>query len=178
MTQKNDYISDNLITIRDRLRESASAMRETPVRAPAASPAPAPEAAVSRRQEEGERAKLDLSGRLAHDLAEIEGDLEKLSKRSEALQQLQKNLVSLQEKLQAATPAALQNGFAAETDRLRMEYFRLRGTFDAWLRKTEDPVRGGTFQPAGDSLADAWIIAGAIVLGAAMVAGVTAAIFH
>ena len=86
---RQDYVTENLVNIRDRLRENTAAkgfqvaqdaaIRETTaaeqlaVPEPAAVPAPASATSFrQKRQEEGDRMRRDLELRLAHDLAELE----------------------------------------------------------------------------------------------------------
>ena len=86
---RKDYVTDNLVNIRDRLRENTAARGfqvdqesaipaerpenpppvQTPVSMPVQTPAPS---FRQKRQEEGDRMRRDLELRLAHDLAELE----------------------------------------------------------------------------------------------------------
>lgn len=192
MSQK-DYISNNLITMRDRLRESTAAIREaaeqkkmtnlpsdTPRQdLPPADPAAAAvESAADRRMAEGFRAKQDLAGRLARDLARVNGLLARQEQQVRELAKIRESLQTLEKTLDQVTPAGSAGLFAAETDRLRLEYFRLCGTLEALTFSGES----GRNKPAESrqedtALKGAWIIGGAILAGAAVIAGITAGIF-
>ena len=82
-------------------------------------------------------------------------------------------------KLEQITPTGSAGLFAAEIDRLRLEYFRVCGTLDTFISGVEQADRsGGTAFPREDmTIRSAWIIGGAVLAGAAIIAGITAAIF-
>lgn len=192
MSQK-DYISDNLITMRDRLRESTAAIRETAEQNK--NELPSEEGSRSagsvitqlttdtpsdRRTQEGLRAKSDLAGRLARDLAKIHGMIAEQDRRSRELQKIREALQTLDKTLEQVTPANNDRLFAAETDRLRLEYFRLCGALDALTSGNAGNTTSGVrdeFKKENTTLQGAWIIGGAILAGAAIIAGITAMIF-
>ena len=187
---KDDYISDNLITMRDRLRESTAALREAaeekrnlppperePVRAPEPPPSPMPsDSAASRRQADGMRAKQDLSARLARDRARLEKLLEQTEARRGELRAAQDALDALDRDLSRLSPLDPSGRFAADTDRLRLEYFRLLGTLDALASAPAAADRG---EPAGERqrqdaplLAAAWIVGLTVLAAGGVVAAV------
>lgn len=189
---KNDYISDNLITMRDRLRESTAAIREAAeqkkntVAGDAHQPEVREEAPpqntaslVDRRVTEGLQAKLDLAGRLAKDLAKISVILAGEERKIGELQKLEASLQTLSQTLEQTTPENFAGRFAAETDRLRLEYFRLCGALEALTASPGSTAGKKTEEHTGQNtdLRGAWIIGGAILIGAAVIAGITAAIF-
>ena len=192
MSQK-DYISNNLITMRDRLRESTAAIREAaeqkkmstlaadaPVQMPSASATAAAgtENAADRRMAEGFRAKQDLAGRLARDLARVNGLLARQEQQVRELAAIRESLQNLEKTLDQVTPAGSAGLFAAETDRLRLEYFRLCGTLEALNVSGEaGSSKSAEIRQEDTTLKGAWIIAGTILAGAAVIAGITAAIF-
>jgi len=195
---RNDYISDDLITMRDRLRESTAALREAaeekrnrpPETAKGSVPAPAApvqsadsaESGAARRQADGVRAKQDLSARIARDRARLEKLLEQTEARRTELRQAQDALAALDQALDRLSPLDPAGRFAADTDRLRLEYFRLCGTLDvlAPAKDREDGRKTDTAeQTSGASLKQAaWIIGLTILAAAGIVAGVLAAIFR
>ncbi|MBQ4337503.1 MAG: hypothetical protein IJC34_09960 [Lentisphaeria bacterium] len=187
MSQK-DYISDNLITMRDRLRESTAAIREAAEQKKTqeepqstARPIPVAENVPDRRMAEGLRAKQDLAGRLARDLAKVCGILSSKEQQIRELQQVRDALQTLEKNLDQITPAGSAGLFAAETDRLRLEYFRICGALEALTANTA----AGTGREAQQEesrkdktmLTAAWIIGGTILAGAILIAAVTAKIF-
>ena len=192
MSQK-DYISNNLITMRDRLRESTAAIKEAaeqkkmstlaadaPVQMPSASATAAAgtENAADRRMAEGFRAKQDLAGRLARDLARVNGLLARQEQQVRELAAIRESLQTLEKTLDQVTPAGSAGLFAAETDRLRLEYFRLCGTLEALNVSGEaGSSKSAEIRQEDTTLKGAWIIAGTILAGAAVIAGITAAIF-
>ena len=191
---RNDYISDDLITMRDRLRESTTALREAAeekrnrpsetakgsVPAPAA--APSAENAAVRRQADGVRAKQDLAGRIARDRARIGKLLEQTEARRAELRQAQDALAALDQALTRLSPLDPGGQFAAETDRLRLEYFRLCGTLDTLAPAAEREANrknDAADRTSGAALKQAaWIVGLAVLAAAGVIAGVIAAIFR
>ena len=190
MSQK-DFISNNLFTMRDRLRESTAAIREAAEQkkitasadAPVQNPSPAAPAAAGvtsaadRRMAEGFRAKQDLAGRLARDLAKVNGLLARQEQQVRELAAIRESLQNLEKTLDQVTPTGSAGLFAAETDRLRLEYFRLCGTLEALTVPGESGSKSTEIRQENTALKGAWIIGGAILAGAAVIAGITAAIF-
>lgn len=192
---KKDYISDNLITMRDRLRESTAAIRdaaeqkkrnslpleESTAVQTAETPVPAaPESAADRRMTEGIRAKQDLAGRLARDLARISSLLAEQESRVRSLHQVRESLQMLETNLDKVTPAGSAGLFAAEIDRLRLEYFRQCGQLDTLTASAAVPASNhyqDEIRKENSTLQGAWIIAGAIIAGTALIAAATAMIF-
>ncbi len=183
---RKGYISDNLVNIRDRLKQQSAATPEsadvpTPGSTPnAAANAPASGRAAERRMAAGDDARRDLACRVARDLSRFETEEKRCRERAEELAKLQSLFRTLQEKVDAVTPETHGALFAREMDLLRIEYFRLLG------RCEKSP---GNNPAAGTGLEErrnlgrevrfaCGVIAGAIVLGAAIVAAVVALVFR
>ncbi len=193
---KKDYISDNLFTMRDRLRESTAAIREAaeqkkipaqpadePQQTVSEQPLPVqtcPESAQDRRMAEGMRAKQDLAGRLARDLAKTDSLIAIREQNLKELVRVRETLQTLEKNLNQVTPAGSAGLFAAETDRLRLEYFRICGTLDTLSANAAASAAGNNrddLKKEDSALKAAWIIGGAILVGALLIAGITAKIF-
>ena len=187
---KNDYISDDLITMRDRLRESTAALREaaeekksrpetTQEPVPAPHPADSP---AARRQADGMRAQQDLASRITRDRARLEKLLEQTETRRTELRKAQDALTALDHALAELSPLDPSGRFAADTDRLRLEYFRLCGTLDALAPgagRENDRETGAAAQAQNILLKQAaWIVGLTVLAAAGIIAGVIAAIFH
>ncbi len=128
---RRDYISDNLVDIRDRLKQYAKPTETTtdPQLDPAPSAsAPAPVQAAIRppavRSEEFERGRRDLQGRIARDLAAVSAELELLGARSRELEKFLDVLNHVSGEFQLLSSAPDQS---KALERLRIEYFQASG---------------------------------------------------
>ncbi len=194
---RRDYISDNLVDIRDRLRQYAKPIETTaedprldlPLRSavPAVQPSPirpvaapaAPSSSVRTavaRGEEFERSCRDLQGRIGRDLAEVSAELELLGERQRELEKFRSVLNHVSEEL-ARLPAAPEQEKALE--HLRIEYFQASGRAAAFgLRPGSVPLRTGGGEPAEKSFGRLFLealpigfflLAGAVILALALV---------
>ncbi len=179
---RKDYISDNLINIRDRLRQPRP-VPETAAEPPAAAerltaPPPQTRAAV-RREADGMRAQSDLLSRIAHDAAELETEAEAAEQTLRDSRALRDLLLALAEKAGERSPEKDGTGFAKSIDNLRIEYFRIAGKRDALRRSGGHAPRG---EDAGHArrewLLPAALLAGAMLLSAVIVAAAMAAVFR
>ena len=134
---RDNFISDNLINIRDRLRENYES-RSAKDRAPAEQSRPEVEREihldlknpVSPSLGQGgrspEREYNEFAGRLQHDLAAVGTALEELAVRRSAAEEFRASLVDVSDQLQGL---AVQDhpDFFRELDRLKISYFRSAG---------------------------------------------------
>jgi hypothetical protein len=129
--------------------------------------------------EEGFRAKQDLACRLGRDQAKVATLITGTEQKLRNLQQIQETLQMQEAKLGQITPTGSAGLFAAEIDRLRLEYFRVCGALDTIVSGVERVERSGreAFPKEDMTIRSAWIIGGAILAGAAIIAGITAVIF-
>lgn len=189
---RRDYISDNLVDIRDRLKQyakpaeaaAADPQLDLPPRsaAPAPSPSPvAPAASAVRtpsasRNDEWERARRDLEGRTARDLAAVSAELEQLDVRRKELEKFLAvlNHVSGEFPLLSGAPDQTK-----ALERLRIEYFQASGRAAAFgLHGGVQPGRPGGGEPAekhfGRLVFEAlpiglFLLAGAVILALVLV---------
>ncbi len=189
---RKDYISDNLINIRDRLRQAhplpdsaaagsgpsdQTAVPSAPAPAPEPVPVPVPVAAAARREADGARARSDLLCRIAHDAAELSAGVETTEHMLRTYQSLRETLSALEEKAGRLSPESEGASFARSVDGLRMEYFRVAGRLDAVRRTAGSASRGGDDRQSGTHLLPTAILAGAILISGLMIAVVVAAVF-
>lgn len=183
---KKDNVTERLIEISDRLKKQTGAMPAVPEDAvptyavlPSTPEAPMKEdSAQARRIADGERAKRDLTGRLARDQATLEIEIGALDSRRQSLREIEKALSEQLGKLESITPDASGITFAKEVDNARLDYFRLVGRREAMsppeakgAAAAEPPtakeriVHGifDTLLPAAAILAAALLVAGAIL---------------
>lgn len=196
---RRDYISDNLVDIRDRLRQYAKPIETTaddpqldlpprsavpaphpapvtPVSAPAAPLPSAGRAPAAARNDEFERSRRDLQGRIGRDLAEVSAELELLGERQRELEKFLVVLNRAAEQL-AHLPAAPEQGKALE--HLRIEYFQASGRAAAFgLRPGSVPPGTGGREPVEKSFGRLFLealpigfflLAGAVILALALV---------
>ena len=185
---RQDYVTENLVNIRDRLRENTAAkgfqvaqdaaIRETTaaeqVAVPEQAAAPAPASATSfrqKRQEEGDRMRRDLELRLAHDLAELEVSIRREEYALRLKQDAQQRFAALQQRLSQCTEASLQANFAPEMDKLRMEYFTVIGKLDALQEEAEPEKSTGNVISSGMGLREVLILVAGMA-AAALIVGI------
>ena len=133
---RDSFISDQLINIRDRLREnyeSRNARGKEPaeessdtareIHLDLKNPA-APMTATSSRSPE--REFNEFAGRLQHDLAAVNAELNDLGARRNAAEEFQKQLLDLSDRLQSLQVQDSQD-FFRELDRLKISYFQSAG---------------------------------------------------
>ncbi|MGF0034871.1 hypothetical protein [Victivallis vadensis] len=185
---RSDYISDNLVNIRDRLKQNyaktAEAATEKPEAVSDTPPVPAPAPLSTRtpafphagRNEELERARRDLEGRLLRDIAATTAELEQERIRRQELEKflavLNRNHTEFQQLGNSGDP-----DFARKLERLRGEYFQAAGRVSAFeLRRNSgggispadaDPKRFGRLMFEALPLMIA-LIAGALIVAAAL----------
>jgi len=134
---RDNFISDNLINIRDRLREnyeSRNAQEKVPaeetsdaareIHLDLKNPAAPSSAAASSRSPE--REYNEFAGRLQHDLAAVDAELADLNARRSAAEEFRKQLLALSDQLQSLEARDSQD-FYREFDRMRISYFRSAG---------------------------------------------------
>ena len=185
---RKDYVTDNLVNIRDRLRENTAARGfqvdqepaipaelpenpppvQTPVSMPVQTPAPS---FRQKRQEEGDRMRRDLELRLAHDLAELEVAIEQEEYSLKLKTDAHQRFAVLQSRLAQCTEDALQTNFAPEIDRLRMEYFTIVGKLDALQENAEPDKNTGNVISAGMGLKEVLILVAGMT-AAALIVGI------
>ena len=182
---RSDYISDNLVNIRDRLKQNYAKAAEAapePPEAAAGTPAPAPLSARtpalprSGRNEELERARRDLEGRLLRDIAATGAELELERARRQELEKflavLNRSHTEFRQLGDSSDPE-----FARKLERLRGEYFQAAGRISAFeLRRNPgggigpadaDPKRFGRLMFEALPLMIA-LLAGALIVAAAL----------
>ena len=185
---RKDYVTDNLVNIRDRLRENTAARGfqvdqepaipaelpenpppvQTPVSMPVQTSAPS---FRQKRQEEGDRMRRDLELRLAHDLAELEVAIEQEEYSLKLKTDAHQRFAALQSRLAQCTEDALQTNFAPEIDRLRMEYFTIVGKLDALQENAEPEKNTGNVISAGMGLKEVLILVAGMT-AAALIVGI------
>ena len=188
---RKDYVTDNLVNIRDRLRENTAARgfqvdqepaipaelpeNPPPVQTPVQTPKmPVQTSAPSfrqKRQEEGDRMRRDLELRLAHDLAELEVAIEQEEYSLKLKTDAHQRFAALQSRLAQCTEDALQTNFAPEIDRLRMEYFTIVGKLDALQENAEPEKNTGNVISAGMGLKEVLILVAGMT-AAALIVGI------
>ncbi len=139
---KSDYISDNLVNIRERLKQNNRALEGTAKNPIATStesvketsqvPLLVAHSASSRsgRSEELERLRHDLGDRLRRDMAATSVELEQAKLQVQELEKFSKSLECVHtEFLQLGSDSG---ELALQLDRLRSEYFRASGRASAF----------------------------------------------
>ena len=185
---RRDYISDNLVDIRARLKqyakttEAAAADPQLDPAPRAASPAiqPPPTPLASRtpvgRSDELERGRRDLQGRIARDQAAVSAELELLSVRVRELEKFQEVLNRVAEEFSRLSSAPDQ---AKALERLRIEYFQASGRSAAFgLHTGAVTGRAGGGEPEAKGFGrlflealpvGLFLLAGALILALALV---------
>lgn len=192
-TKRNDYISDNLVRISDRLRQNAAGQslpkrveEESRIADVAPKPltqSPAPLDSVARREQDNQRALSELAARMARDCSELAVEMEMLGEKLRKLETLKQQYDKQFAELQAITPEEHGTMFGRTVDLARVEYFRLCGRREALDGKEADvalrPVAGGGHSLSLRELCIASLIpAVAIVLAGAVVALALAMVFR
>ena len=175
--KRGKYISDHLVDIRERFRQTES----VPVRKPdddtgfvssqtAAEPEtpafvlPPPAPRMAGRDASLEREKRELDGRLRHDCALISAELELCRSRLKECEAFQTVLSDLLPKVESAESAA-------ELENISRIYYPASGRWQAWRGNpaidTVNAGRGVENQSSGSSAV--WILALAIVFSALLV---------
>lgn len=190
---RKDYISDNLVNIRDRLRQSAATPEdpvtpEEPAAAVEPEPVPAPEpsvpepvpaaGAVVRREADGDRAKRDLQCRLGHESAAVGTELRLLEERIEELGKLKVLFAETARKLEETTPEKSGSLFAREVDMLRIEFFRLAGRREAETAPVHGKEAKVSPVPGRELLLAGGLVAAAVLIGAVIIGGAIAVVFR
>lgn len=188
---RKDYISDNLVNIRDRLRQSPGAPEdsvtpEEPAAAVAPEVEPAPLAAepapvsgaVVRREADGDRAKRDLQCRLGHESAAVETELRLLAERLEELGKLKVLFAETSRKLEETTPEKSGSLFAREVDMLRIEFFRLAGRREADTAPVPGKEANASSVSGRELLLAGGMVAAAVLIGAVIIGGAIAVVFR
>ncbi|MBQ7206345.1 MAG: hypothetical protein IJS01_00970 [Lentisphaeria bacterium] len=163
---RDNFISDNLINIRDRLRENYES-RSAKDREPAEHSGAAPEREIhldlknpvvppaGQSSRSPEREYNEFAGRLRHDLAAVGTTLEELAAKRSTAEGFRASLVELSNQLQGLTVQDSQD-FFRELDRLKISYFQSAGKAAglAVEAKTEtaapspSPCTAGNYLPA------------------------------
>ncbi|MGE4565499.1 MAG: hypothetical protein AB7F32_11560 [Victivallaceae bacterium] len=187
---RKDYISDNLVNIRDRLRQSTGTAEEPAAPEEAATvgsesvptpslaePAPAAEAVV-RREADGDRAKRDLQCRLGHESAAVETELRLLEERIGELGKLKVLFAETARKLEETTPEKSGSLFAREVDMLRIEFFRLAGRREADTAPVPGKEMNSSALCGRELLLTGGMVAAAVLIGAVIIGGAIAVVFR
>ena len=196
MKQRKDYVTDNLVYIRDHLRANCrpAAPAESAPEAPAEAPAPAPqpaddakarEAALRReragwkRLTEATQAKRDLAARLNRDLAEMETELRLDEEVFARKRRIRDDLTVQLDELLRLDPESAGDAFPQSVENLRLEYFRSVGQRTALDRETDAPA-GAPAETArrSDLYLAALIAAGGMTLAGIIIAIAIAAVFR
>ena len=185
---RKDYVTENLVYIRDHMRASTQPQTAAPEVEPAApAPAPAPAAAASdsrdravwKRQTEANQAKRDLAERLARDLAELELELRQEEDCLSLKRRIRDDLAVQTGELQKLSADASGDGFPQAVENLRREYFRTLGQRAALNRRqTGIPTAAQPNQlQRTDLYSAAGIIAGGVTLAGIIIVIAIAAVF-
>lgn len=192
---RNDYISDKLVNISDRLKQNYAQSQpaaaspepeETPAaivppnsnRVPETPPVPAwTPSPSSGRGSEFERFRRDLEGRLVRDIAAVEAELNEEIHRRQELERFRAALERIQNEYNSLGGDG--NEQQKTLDRLRIEYFAASGrasAFDRGLAATP-----GGFQeeprPFRAAVAATWPVAAALLLGALVLSATLLVLF-
>lgn len=179
---RDQFISDNLIDIRDRLREnyqSIKTSRKQDPAAPSAEPSAAPEihldlkAPVLQAQpapgRSADREFNEFSGALEHDLAAVAAELAFAEEQHKALEKFREQLKSTAENLNRL-PAGDSPDYFREFDRLRITYFQVSGAAAPYRKQASSGAVKPAAPPEEPARSSKNILpAAAIVLAAAMI---------
>lgn len=181
---RDKFISDNLINIRDRLRENyesrsakdrepaerSGAEQEREIHLDLKNPVSPPAGQGARSPE---REYNEFAGRLQHDLAAVGKTLEELAAKRNAAEQFREDLVDVSNRLQELSVQDSQD-FFRELDRLKISYFQSAGEAAGLSpeAKTEAAVPSPVPAATGN-----YLVAVAILIGAAAVCTTLALLF-
>lgn len=124
---RKDYITDNLINYRDRLKNIDPAAIDNLDRKEER----AERKRSDRRAAEVDRLRQDLSGRIARDLGALEGELNRLDSRAAALREIAEAMRNRAAELAKLEPEQGEKEFSAAVNELRIAHYRDGGKLDA-----------------------------------------------
>ncbi len=182
---RKDYVTENLVYIRDHMRASTQPAAAAPETAAPASAAPASaavsdsrERAVWKRQSEAGQAKRDLAERLARDLAELEQELRQEEDGLSLKRRIRDDLAVQTGELQKLSADTAGDGFPQAVENLRREYFRTLGRRAALIRQqTGNQAAQPNQLQRTDLYTAAIIVAGGMTLAGIIIAVAIAAVF-
>ena len=186
---KNDFISDNLVHMRDRLKENAAkaavsgavppAVREPEPEKPRLS-ARQPMRSASGGDDDFLRQKREFEGYLERDRAAAAASLEVETRRLEELQRFAAALEELDRAFRQLGPAESAET-RRELEKLRFAHYRAAGRASAFLReKSGGPLPGAAAaeKPFRRSVSESLQLAAAVVVSALIVASALFILFH
>ncbi len=187
---RDNFISDNLIKIRENLRQNPvksgapdggsmpssaqnpvvpelSAEKSADIHIAQGLPQPAPR--MQTRAPGLDRDRRELSGRIRRDYSCVAAELENMEKKRQEAAVFLEFLQKHQNELDAMDLSA--DGSSRELDRLAWEYYRMAGRWRAF--SSSDSVQGraeeGAVRNDSSGAKGVWLVAGAILLGAIIV---------
>ncbi len=166
---RNDFISDNLVHMRDRLKENTARLNGEIVAETPPEKAKLSDRIVKSGPSEPERLRNDVKGRIERDFATVNAELELAALRRSELEKFREIL----EKLTAEADAA-------EVDKLRLAYFQAAGRASAFLKgplhstAAAGPDGGNKQKSFGQIFKEALPLGSAIIAAALIVAGTLA----
>ncbi len=192
------FATDNLVTMRDKLKkyQQPAEARPEPTEqeeAPAASPPPPAAAPASvttsqslptiprasaNRNDETERTRRELEGRLHRDLNRLQCELETERIRLAEFERFQQTLATIHRELEAVIAAGPEDPlYAQKLDRLRLTYYQAAGRARAFESQAAPIHHADPHATHNRSMKEALPVAIAILLGSAIVAGTLALLF-
>ena len=173
---KNDFISDNLVHMRERLKENAARAG-----APAAVPredktgtesAPPPPLSTRDRQ------RRDFGCRLERDRAAVAAELELESRKIAELERFSQALDSLEQGFRNLAPGETPE-VLREFEKLRFAYYRASGRVSAFLKGGGDSASAPEREGIRHGTTAVWMpVAAAMVVSALIVAVTLIVLFH
>ncbi len=170
---RDHFISDNLINIRDRLRQNYEMNN---AQSAAKHDASGPEIHIDLKNpviqtpasggRSAEREYNELAGRIQHDLAAVSAELEELSGKQDALEKFRSRLCDLGAELQNMDTAE-SLAFFREFDRLRINYFQSSGEVSCIRNKQQTvqlPVQETAARGRRDFLLPSAILVAALII--------------
>ena len=180
---KHDFISDNLVHMRERLKENAaragasvSAVRdEKPAResAPLLSERPA----VGLRGEGFDRQRRDFGCRLERDRASVAAELELESQKIAELERFAKALEGMENDFRNLPPGESPE-VLREFEKIRFSYYRASGRVSAFLKGGADASASPEREGSRHGTAPWLPVAAAMVISALIVALTLIVLFH